>query len=149
MLNCLWDQIARLTFVQSPYHFRLFNWTIYPCVMHRLFLVGAGAIGCEMLKNWALMGVSCGEKGSICVTDMDSSETSNLNRQFLFIGSEATKHETTGIAGKIVPAIVTATALVTGLISLEFKLLRFQKRKYKVIEALDVLRLILRSHCVP
>ena len=26
----------------------------------RYFLVGAGAIGCEMLKNWALMGVGAG-----------------------------------------------------------------------------------------
>lgn len=25
----------------------------------RMFLVGAGAIGCEMLKNWAMMGVAC------------------------------------------------------------------------------------------
>ena len=24
------------------------------------FLVGAGAIGCEMLKNWAMMGVGAG-----------------------------------------------------------------------------------------
>eukprot|EP01084_Bolivina_argentea_P005996 11337_1 len=50
----------------------------------RMFLVGAGAIGCEMLKNWALMGVACGGKGRIVVTDMDQIETSNLNRQFLF-----------------------------------------------------------------
>ena len=48
------------------------------------FLVGAGAIGCEMLKNWALMGVGCGPKGQIHVTDMDRIEKSNLNRQFLF-----------------------------------------------------------------
>ncbi|KAK6175636.1 hypothetical protein SNE40_014049 [Patella caerulea] len=48
------------------------------------FLVGAGAIGCEMLKNWALMGVGCGEKGHVTVTDMDTIEKSNLNRQFLF-----------------------------------------------------------------
>ena len=48
------------------------------------FLVGAGAIGCEMLKNWALMGVGCGPKGLIHVTDMDRIEKSNLNRQFLF-----------------------------------------------------------------
>jgi ubiquitin-activating enzyme E1 len=27
------------------------------------FLVGAGAIGCEMLKNWALMGVACNGGG--------------------------------------------------------------------------------------
>ncbi|RDA85662.1 hypothetical protein CP532_4628 [Ophiocordyceps camponoti-leonardi (nom. inval.)] len=50
----------------------------------RQFLVGAGAIGCEMLKNWAMMGLGTGPKGKIYVTDMDSIEKSNLNRQFLF-----------------------------------------------------------------
>ncbi|KAF8463469.1 hypothetical protein BDZ91DRAFT_698380 [Kalaharituber pfeilii] len=48
------------------------------------FLVGTGAIGCEMLKNWAMMGLATGPKGKITVTDMDSIEKSNLNRQFLF-----------------------------------------------------------------
>lgn len=48
------------------------------------FLVGAGAIGCEMLKNWAMMGLGSGPDGRIWVTDMDSIEKSNLNRQFLF-----------------------------------------------------------------
>ncbi|KAF2149040.1 putative poly(A)+ RNA transport protein [Myriangium duriaei CBS 260.36] len=48
------------------------------------FLVGAGAIGCEMLKNWSMIGLATGPKGSIVVTDMDQIERSNLNRQFLF-----------------------------------------------------------------
>ena len=48
-----------------------------------IFLVGAGAIGCEMLKNWAMIGLATG-KGKIHVTDMDQIERSNLNRQFLF-----------------------------------------------------------------
>ncbi|KAH7312439.1 hypothetical protein B0I35DRAFT_436998 [Stachybotrys elegans] len=48
------------------------------------FLVGAGAIGCEMLKNWAMIGLGTGPEGKIYVTDMDSIEKSNLNRQFLF-----------------------------------------------------------------
>lgn len=48
------------------------------------FKVGAGAIGCELLKNFALMGLGAGEKGHITVTDMDYIEKSNLNRQFLF-----------------------------------------------------------------
>ncbi|KAI1113779.1 putative ubiquitin-protein ligase [Nemania sp. NC0429] len=48
------------------------------------FLVGAGAIGCEMLKNWAMIGLGVGPKGRISITDMDSIEKSNLNRQFLF-----------------------------------------------------------------
>ena len=47
-------------------------------------LVGAGAIGCETLKNWAMMGLSTGPEGKIVVTDMDQIEKSNLNRQFLF-----------------------------------------------------------------
>lgn len=47
----------------------------------RYFIVGAGAIGCEMLKNWALMGVGCGENGHVYVTDMDRIEKSNLSRQ--------------------------------------------------------------------
>lgn len=48
------------------------------------FLVGAGAIGCEHLKHFAMLGVATGEKGKIYVTDMDVIEKSNLNRQFLF-----------------------------------------------------------------
>lgn len=54
----------------------------------RYFLVGAGAIGCEMLKNWALMGVGAGEGGAVHVTDMDTIEKSNLSRQFLFRSSD-------------------------------------------------------------
>lgn len=49
----------------------------------KTFLVGAGALGCEYLKLFALMGVACGS-GSVIVTDDDSIEVSNLNRQFLF-----------------------------------------------------------------
>jgi len=50
----------------------------------REFMVGAGAIGCEMLKNWAMMGLGTGPRGRIHITDMDTIERSNLNRQFLF-----------------------------------------------------------------
>uniref|UniRef100_A0A7N5ZR98 E1 ubiquitin-activating enzyme n=1 Tax=Anabas testudineus TaxID=64144 RepID=A0A7N5ZR98_ANATE len=56
----------------------------------RYFLVGAGAIGCELLKNFAMIGLACGE-GEVIVTDMDTIEKSNLNRQFLFRPSDVTK----------------------------------------------------------
>ena len=51
-----------------------------------MFLVGAGAIGCEMIKNWAMMGIACNTagRGKVHVTDMDQIEKSNLSRQFLF-----------------------------------------------------------------
>jgi len=58
----------------------------------KLFMVGAGAIGCELLKLYAMLGVGCAvgdpktksEGGSIVLTDPDVIEVSNLNRQFLF-----------------------------------------------------------------
>ncbi|KAJ7283525.1 ubiquitin activating enzyme [Mycena rebaudengoi] len=53
-------------------------------VNYRQFLVGSGAIGCEMLKNWSMMGLASGPRGAIQVTDLDTIEKSNLNRQFLF-----------------------------------------------------------------
>jgi ubiquitin-activating enzyme E1 len=59
------------------------------------FIVGAGAIGCEMLKNWALMGVGCGEDGHVHVTDMDRIEKSNLSRQFLFRNTDINEFKST------------------------------------------------------
>ena len=48
-----------------------------------VFMIGAGANGCEFLKNFSLMGISCSE-GKLVVSDNDIIEVSNLNRQFLF-----------------------------------------------------------------
>jgi molybdopterin/thiamine biosynthesis adenylyltransferase len=47
-------------------------------------MIGAGAIGCELLKNFAMVGLGSGEQGLITLTDPDVIEVSNLNRQFLF-----------------------------------------------------------------
>jgi len=50
----------------------------------KVFMIGAGALGCEYLKEFALMGLCCGPNGLLTVTDDDTIEISNLNRQFLF-----------------------------------------------------------------
>jgi len=50
----------------------------------KIFLVGSGAIGCEILKNLCALGVGTNGAGKIVITDMDSIEKSNLSRQFLF-----------------------------------------------------------------
>lgn len=41
-------------------------------------MIGAGALGCEYLKLFAMMGLGCGN-GQITVTDDDTIEISNLN----------------------------------------------------------------------
>lgn len=46
--------------------------------------VGAGAIGCELLKNFAMMGLAAGPGGDLIVTDMDTVALSNLHRQLLY-----------------------------------------------------------------
>ena len=43
------------------------------------FIIGSGAIGCELLKNLAFLNVK-----KIIITDHDTIEKSNLSRQFLF-----------------------------------------------------------------
>jgi ubiquitin-activating enzyme E1 len=67
----------------------------------RYFMIGAGALGCELLKNWALMGLSTGEKGRIIVTDMDKIEISNLSRQFLFHDKDVGKMKSNAAAESV------------------------------------------------
>ena len=56
------------------------------------FIVGAGALGCEYLKNFAMIGMCTkSDNGKLIITDMDTIEKSNLNRQFLFRSHDVQK----------------------------------------------------------
>ena len=59
----------------------------------RIFVVGSGAIGCELLKNLSAMGAGTmkSKGGRIIVTDMDTIEKSNLSRQLLFRDTDVGK----------------------------------------------------------
>ena len=56
-----------------------------------IFMIGAGALGCEFLKNFCLMGIATHKDKKVIVTDNDNIEISNLNRQFLFRKSDVGK----------------------------------------------------------
>lgn len=49
-----------------------------------LFVIGAGALGCELLKQFALIGAATSPQAILELTDLDNIENSNLSRQFLF-----------------------------------------------------------------
>lgn len=66
----------------------------------RIFVVGSGAIGCEILKNLSAMGAatkiggtkkSKKKRGCVLLTDMDTIERSNLSRQLLFRDTDVGK----------------------------------------------------------
>ena len=62
----------------------------------RPFIIGSGAIGCELIKNLGMIGVK-----EMFLTDMDYIEKSNLSRQFLFNDDDIRKSKAQTAAKKI------------------------------------------------
>jgi ubiquitin-activating enzyme E1 len=60
------------------------------------FIVGSGAIGCELVKNLGMFGVK-----EMFLTDMDYIEKSNLSRQFLFNDEDIRQSKARTAAKKI------------------------------------------------
>ncbi len=65
--------------------FRLIGWWDQKRLAEaKVLLIGVGAIGNEVLKNLALLGI-----GNVFVADLDTIENSNLSRSILFRGGDA------------------------------------------------------------
>ena len=59
----------------------------------KMFMIGCGALGCEISKNLVMMGFGECYSGRLDVTDMDTIELSNLSRQFLFRPEDINKNK--------------------------------------------------------
>ena len=66
-----------------------------------IFLVGCGALGCEYLKFLSLINTCNKQLSNLYVTDMDTIEVSNLNRQFLFQNDDINKFKSLAAKKKI------------------------------------------------
>ncbi|XP_015730043.1 ubiquitin-like modifier-activating enzyme 7 isoform X3 [Coturnix japonica] len=120
----------------------------------KYFVVGAGAIGCELLKNFAMMGLAAGPGGDVTVTDMDTVAHSNLHRQLLFREADVgkPKAEVAAAAVRLMNPDIRVTAHQAQLGPGTEKLFgnTFFQRLDAAVSALDTLRAraYLESCCI-
>ncbi|CAN3374496.1 hypothetical protein DIURU_004718 [Diutina rugosa] len=62
----------------------------------KVLMVGAGGIGCELIKDLVLLGY-----GEVHIVDLDTITLSNLNRQFLFRQKDIDKSKATTISQSV------------------------------------------------
>lgn len=126
----------------------------------KVFMIGSGAIGCEMMKNFAMMGVGvkprddAHSEGRVFVTDNDLIEKSNLNRQFLFrqhnIGQAKSAAASTAIVAMNPHIVVEAHQNKVGADTEKIYTNKFWSALDVVVNALDNIpaRLYVDGKCV-
>ena len=117
-------------------------------------MVGAGALGCEFLKNFAMMGIGVADDGMVTLTDDDTIERSNLSRQFLFRNSDVgkSKSDASAAATKAMNPAIKLTPMQDRVSPLTEDIFndKFWKSLSLVVNALDNVkaRLYVDRRCV-
>eukprot|EP00923_Selenidium_pygospionis_P036424 GHVN01063918.1.p1 GENE.GHVN01063918.1~~GHVN01063918.1.p1 ORF type:complete len:460 (+),score=74.72 GHVN01063918.1:45-1424(+) len=100
----------------------------------KILVVGAGGLGCEVLKTLAFCGFKCIE-----VIDMDTVSLTNLNRQFLFREEDIGKYKSVVAAEAINRRLqnVTGVHVTPHTMKVQDKPLQFYKQFGIVVAGLD------------
>ncbi|KAH9822458.1 hypothetical protein DFH28DRAFT_1078677 [Melampsora americana] len=114
---------------------RIFGTSIlHQIKLSQILVIGAGGIGCELLKN-----LVCSSFENITIIDLDTIDTSNLNRQFLFQKRHVKRPKSIvarETASNFNPS-VKIKAIQANILNPEYSTISFYKSFDLVLNALD------------
>jgi len=97
----------------------------------RVLIVGAGGLGCEILKNLALLGLR-----QLDIIDLDRIDITNLNRQFLFRSTDIGKFKSE-VAAKFVERRVKGCKINSHVGKIQDKGKEFYEQFQVIVAGLD------------